>query len=101
MKTKDTNDLIEIMDQIRRITNTLAENDVEIRMLRQENERLYKMISEMSKSTPSVPDPRNRYSWIKDPYYPPTFIEPHHTPDWPQPPTFTCEKTSGSSLKNH
>ena len=96
MKTKDTNDLLEIMDQIRRITNTLAEKDVEIRLLRQENERLYKMISEMSKP-PSIPDPRNRYSWIKDPYYPPTFIEPHHTPGWPHSPTVTC----GSSLKNH
>jgi hypothetical protein len=34
MNTKDTNDLIEIMDQLRRITNTLAEKDEEIRQLR-------------------------------------------------------------------
>ena len=81
MKTKDTNDLIEIMDQIRRITNTLAEKDMEIRLLRQENERLYKMISEMSKPTLSDPEPRYRHSWIKDPYSP----------------TFTC----GSSSKIH
>jgi hypothetical protein len=95
MKTKDINDLIEIMDQIRRITNTLAEKDMEIRLLRQENERLYKMISEISKPTPSDPtpsdpEPRYRHSWIKDPCY-----------GWPQSPTFTCEKTSGSSLKIH
>ena len=79
------------MDQIRRITNTLAEKDVEIRMLRQENERLYKMISEMSKSTPSIPNWRE-HGWRTDRPY---------TPDWPQSPTFTCEKTSGSSIKNH
>jgi len=76
MKTKDTNDLIEIMDQIRR--NTLAEKDAEIRLLRQENERLYKMISEMSKPTLSDPESRYRCSWIKGPYSP----------------TFTCVSSS-------
>jgi len=91
MKNKDTNDLIEIMDQIRRITNTLAEKDAEIRLLRQENERLYKMISEMSKPTPNADYP----------HFPPTYKPYSPGYGWPQPPTFTCEKTSGSSLKNH
>jgi hypothetical protein len=91
MKTKDTNDLIEIMDQIRRITNTLAEKDAEIRLLRQENERLYKTISEISKPTPT-PDPLNRNWWIRRfcSSGPRPFIEPHS-------PTFTCEKHGDSS----